>query len=122
MTNEEFVQHIAISEQRLSEHNVRITKLEKDQEAIKSLATSVAVMASEQKRMGEDIIKTTQTLDAIKDTIEQMPDMKRVEQTEKDLETLKMKPAKRWESVVEKVILVIVGGIIAFVTGKIGIG
>ena len=42
--------------------------------------------------------------------------------TEKDLETLKMKPAKRWESVVEKAILVIVGGVIAYVMTRVGIG
>lgn len=122
MTNDEFIQHIAATEQHLQDHEIRINKLEKDQKAIQSLATSVAVMASEQKRMSEDINKTTETLDAIKDTIEKIPDIQRFEQTEKDLETLKMKPAKRWESVVEKAILVIVGGVIAYVMTRVGIG
>lgn len=122
MTNEEFIQHIAATEQHLTDHETRINKLEKDQKAIQSLATSVAVMASEQKRMGEDINKTTETLDAIKNTIEKIPDMQSFEQQKKEIETLKMKPAKRWESIVEKAILVIVGGVIAYVMTKIGIG
>lgn len=122
MTNDEFIQHIAATEQHLTDHETRINKLEKDQKAIQSLATSVAVMASEQKRMGEDINKTTETLDAIKNTIEKIPDMQSFEQQKKEIETLKMKPAKRWESIVEKAILVIVGGVIAYVMTKIGIG
>lgn len=122
MTNEELVQHIAATEQHLTDHETRINKLEKDQKAIQSLATSVAVMASEQKRMGEDINKTTETLDAIKNTIEKIPDKQSFEQQKEEIEALKMKPAKRWESIVEKVILVIVGGVVAFVMTKIGIG
>lgn len=122
MTNEEFIQHIAATEQHLTDHETRINKLEKDQKAIQSLATSVAVMASEQKRMGEDINKTTETLDAIKNTIEKIPDKQSFEQQKEEIEALKMKPAKRWESIVEKVILVIVGGVVAFVMTKIGIG
>ena len=122
MTNEQLVQHIAATEQHLTDHETRINKLEKDQKAIQSLATSVAVMASEQKRMGEDINKTTETLDAIKNTIEKIPDRQSFEQQKEEIEALKMKPAKRWESIVEKVILVIVGGVVAFVMTKIGIG
>lgn len=122
MTNDEFIQHIAATEQHLTDHETRINKLEKDQKAIQSLATSVAVMASEQKRMGEDINKTTETLDAIKNTIEKIPDKQSFEQQKEEIEALKMKPAKRWESIVEKVILVIVGGVVAFVMTKIGIG
>lgn len=122
MTNEEFIQHIAATEQHLTDHETRINKLEKDQKAIQSLATSVAVMASEQKRMGEDINKTTETLDAIKNTIEKIPDKQSFEQQKEEIEALKMKPAKRWESIVEKAILVIVGGVIAYVMTKIGIG
>lgn len=122
MTNDEFIQRIAATEQHLTDHETRINKLEKDQKAIQSLATSVAVMASEQKRMGEDINKTTETLDAIKNTIEKIPDKQSFEQQKEEIEALKMKPAKRWESIVEKVILVIVGGVVAFVMTKIGIG
>jgi vacuolar-type H+-ATPase subunit I/STV1 len=122
MTNEDFIQRITVTEQRLNDHETRIDKLEKDQKAIQSLATSVAVMASEQKRMGEDINKTTETLNAIKETMEKFPDLQRIEKTEKDLETLKMKPAKRWESIVEKVLLVVVGGLVAYVMTRIGIG
>lgn len=122
MTNEDFIQRITVTEQRLNDHETRIDKLEKDQKAIQSLATSVAVMASEQKRMGEDINKTTETLNAIKETMEKFPDLQRIEKTEKDLETLKMKPAKRWESIVEKVLLLVVGGLVAYVMTRIGIG
>lgn len=122
MTNEDFIQRITVTEQRLNDHETRIDKLEKDQKAIQSLATSVAVMASEQKRMGEDINKTTETLNAIKETMEKFPDLQRIEKTEKDLETLKMKPAKRWESIVEKVLLIVVGGLVAYVMTRIGIG
>ena len=38
-----------------------------------------------------------------------------------DVKALTSIPSKRWEAIVEKVVLVVVGAVIAFLLGKIGI-
>ena len=38
-----------------------------------------------------------------------------------DVKALTSIPSKRWEALVEKVVLVVVGAVIAFLLGKIGI-
>ena len=39
-----------------------------------------------------------------------------------DVKALTSIPNKRWEALVEKVILVVVGAVIAFILGKVGLG
>ncbi|MGN1059482.1 MAG: hypothetical protein ACI4QW_03540 [Clostridia bacterium] len=76
----------------------RIETLEKRQKDIEELISAVAVLA---QRMG---------------TVE-----KNVSEMSVNVRSLMERPGKRWDSVVEKVILVVVGAVVAWVLTQIGI-
>lgn len=78
--------------------NKRITDLEEKVEDIGSLTASVASLAK---------------------SVEQMA--KAQEKQGKRLEVLEQKPAKRWEAIVEKAILVIVTALITFALSNFGL-
>lgn len=44
-----------------------------------------------------------------------------VSEIKKDVKTLTDKPAKRWDGVVEKIILVVVAAVVAFLLAKVGL-
>ena len=93
------VEHRGISNTR------RVKKLELQTEAIQKLATSVEVMVKEQGHQTEAI-----------DRIE-----KNVEKLDSKVEVLEHKPAKRWESVVDKAIMALVGGLVTYVLVRLGL-
>ena len=78
--------------------NARIADLETKVEDIADLTTSVASLAQSIKQMA-----TAQ------------------EKQAKRLEALEQKPAKRWESIVEKIILVVVTALVTYALSKFGI-
>lgn len=99
MTNEELAVELAKTEQRSRSNTRRIDKLEQSTDALTRLATSVEVMATKQDSMAD-------TLDRLDGKVE----------------TLEGKPAKRWESLVEKALLVLAGAFAAWlVSGAPGI-
>lgn len=104
MTSEETAVKLAEVEHRSKSNTRRVEKLELQTEAIQSLATSVEVMVKEQSHQTEAI-----------DRIE-----KNVEKLDEKVEVLEHKPAKRWESVVEKFIMTLVGGIAGYLLVKLG--
>lgn len=85
-------------EQRCKSNSHRIDKLEHDTEAINRLATSVEVMAVEQKQTGEKVSKIDKKVDA-----------------------LEAVPAKRWNLVVEKIILTVLAAVVGYVLAKGGL-
>ena len=76
----------------------RIDKLEKQSERQDELIKAVAVMAEKQSEMDKN-------LGEIKN----------------DIKVIKDKPAKRWDAIVDKVLLAIVAGIIGFILFKLGL-
>lgn len=76
----------------------RINELEKRQDNLDSLVSSVAAMANEQEHIKEDVT-------VIKN----------------DVKALTEKPGKRWESIVGNVIWAIVAAIITFVLTHVGL-
>lgn len=106
MTLEETAFKVMEVEHRAVSNTRRIDKLEQQTEAIQSLATSVEIMVKEQGHQTEAI-----------ERIE-----KNVEKLDGKVEVLEQKPAKRWESVIEKVIISIVSAIMAFLLAKLGLG
>lgn len=76
----------------------RIDALERDQESLKSLTTSVAVMAEKIGTVETNVSDIKQSVDA-----------------------LKAAPGKKWESFAEKVLWLVIGGIIAAALANIGI-
>lgn len=89
---------LAEVDQRARSNTRRIEKLETVQDEIRSLATSIAVMA---QRLGE---------------VEN-----HVDEINSSVKTLEAKPGKRWESIVEKLIWLVVGGVIAAALAQAGI-
>ena len=89
---------LAEVDQRVRSNTRRIEKLEEVQDEIRSLATSTAVMA---QRLGE----VENHVDEIKASVK----------------TLEEKPGNRWERFVEKLIWLVVGGIITAALVEAGI-
>lgn len=76
----------------------RIDSLEEEQKELRSLTTAVSQMVTEQKNMRDDIAEM-----------------------KTDVKEIKEKPAKRWDSTVDKILTVIIGAIVAFMLTKIGL-
>lgn len=92
MTNEEMTERLVEVEQRSKSNMHRLDAVEKNQEALNSIATSVAVMAEQQNNISEKV----DTIDAKVDSLEG-------------------KPGKRWDSLVDKAIWAFAGAFIAWV-------
>lgn len=67
----------------------------------------------------EDIASLTANVESLAKSIEQM--VKAQEKQGKRLEALEQKPAKKWESFVDKVVWAVAAALIAFVLASIGI-
>ena len=94
----EHEKRLADAENRGKSNTRRIEKLEKVIDAINKLATSVEVMATKQDGMSESIQTLTSTVEEIKE-----------------------KPAKRAESIAEKIILVVVGALVGVILAHFGL-
>ena len=84
-------------EERSKSNTHRLDEVEKKQEDLTDLITSVKVLATREERLETDVKE-------IKD----------------DVKTLTDKPAKRWETVVTYVIAGIVAAVIGYIFGKLG--
>lgn len=93
MTMEELALKHQQTEDRSLRNEGRIKKLEEKNEALSSLATSVAVLAEQMKTMNVSVNALTSKV-----------------------EEIEAKPGKRWDSVIAAVISAIVAGVIGFVT------
>lgn len=93
MTFEELSLKQQQTEDRSLRNEGRIKKLEEKNEALSSLATSVAVLAEQMKTMNVNVNSLTSKV-----------------------EEIEAKPAKRWEAVVAAVISALATGVIGFVT------
>ena len=85
-------------EDRAKGNTRRVEKLEEQQENLTTLIQSVATIAQKQVDMDSDI-----------------------KEMKGDLKNITLKPAKRWESIVEKAILAAVGILVAYVAVKVGL-
>ena len=91
MTNDEMTERLVEVEQRSKSNTHRLDAVEKNQEALNSIATSVAVMAEQQKNISDKV----DTIDAKVDTLES-------------------KPGMRWESLVDKLLFAVAGAVLAW--------
>lgn len=85
-------------EARAERNEGRIKKLEGEHEALNKLATSVAVMAEKQDTMNSNVEKLAEKVDHIEG-----------------------KPAKKWESLEEKVLMTVLGIVLGLVASHIGL-
>ena len=105
MTNEELTQKVVELDERATRHTEQIktvfnqlAEVKGMTESVHKLATTVEVLALEQKNTGEKIDKLTGEVDEIKE-----------------------KPGKKWESVVTVAITAIVTGVVTFLLIRMGL-
>lgn len=85
-------------EARAKSNQHRLDKVEKTQENITALVTSVAAIAQKQEDMDGDM-----------------------KEIKADVKTLTAKPGRRWESIVEKALLTAVAALVSWCLFKMGI-
>ena len=93
---------LAVKIQEVADRSVRnegrIKKLETERETLHKLATSVELMAFQLKTMNN-----------------------KFDSLQEDVESIKEKPAKRWDTLVNNIIWGVAGALLAFVLAKIGL-
>ncbi len=85
-------------EDRSKSNTKRLDRLEKTTEAIGKLATSMEVMAAKQEEVAKNVGKLTNKVDEIEN-----------------------KPRKRWDAIVDKVLLTVIGAILLYILAKLGL-
>lgn len=98
MDNEEMAREHQVMLDLARSNKKRIDKLEEEQKELRNLTKAVSRMVVEQKNMREDLAE-------MKDDVKQ----------------IKEKPAKRWDSVAEKVIVLVTTAVVAWMLGQIGL-
>lgn len=99
MTHEDLSTLVMTVEQRGKSNSHRIDQLEKQQENLEKLISSVAVIADKQTRLEADV-----------------GDIKR------DIKTMAEKPGKRWESLIDKIVSILVAALMGYALARIGLG
>ena len=84
-------------EERSKSNQHRLDDLEKRQDNFDNLISSVRVLADREERVESDVKE-------IKD----------------DVKTLTSKPAKRWDNVIDKIIMTLVAAVVGFVLARFG--
>ena len=83
---------------RSTRNEGRIKKLEGENAVLHQLATSVAVMAEQMKTMNQSVSTLTTEVEELRD-----------------------KPGKRWDSLIDKIIWAVAGAVLAYVLASIGL-
>lgn len=99
MDTEQILIKLQETTDRSNRNEGRIKKLEHESEVLHQLATSVAVMAEQMKGVNQ---KVTTIAD--------------------EVEEIKSKPAKRWDSIVEKILTVVIAALVGYVLARLGLG
>ncbi len=87
---------LAEVDERCKTNSSRIDKLEEAHEALYSIATSVAVLANEQKNITE-----------------------KVDSIDEKVDKLERIPAHRWNGFVDRIIFAVAGGVVAWILSMI---
>ena len=85
-------------EDRSKSNTLRLNRLEENTAVLNRLAPAVEVMATKQDTMGES-----------------------VERLETKVDTLESKPGKRWDGLVDKLILTVAAALIGFLLAQLGV-
>ncbi len=98
MDNEEIARQLQANKDLSQRNQARIEKLETEQKELRDLTTAVNGMVIEQKNMRTDLTEM-----------------------KNDVKQIKEKPGKRWDEMVNKVLTLVIGAIVAFMLAKIGL-
>ena len=85
-------------EHRLTAVETRVDEIEKRQDNLDDLVSTVKVLADREERVEDD-----------------------VKEIKSDVKSLASKPAKRWDSLVNQLITIIVAAVAGFVLAKLGL-
>jgi outer membrane murein-binding lipoprotein Lpp len=85
-------------ETRSKSNSHRLDKMEERQEALEELVSTVKLLAAREEKVESD-----------------------VKEIKADVKTITDKPAKRWESLIEKIIMTLAAAVIGFILAKIGL-
>ena len=96
--NEDQLKTLVECEQRSKSNTKRIDRLDANYDALNKLTTSVEVMATKMDTMSQSL-----------------------DQVNARLSEQESKPGKRWEAVVEKVIFLVIGAVVAYIFARIGL-
>ena len=98
MDNEEIAREHQVMLDLARSNKKRIDKLEEEQKELRNLTKAVSRMVAEQKNMREDL-----------------------SEMKGDVKQIKEKPAKRWDAMAEKVLMLIIAAVVAWMLGQIGL-
>lgn len=99
MEETEIAGRLSAVEQRSKSNSHRLEALEKQTEAVNRLATSVAVMAEKVETTGD-----------------------KVDSLCVDVQEIKQKPAKRWETVTAQVVSILIAAALGYILARLGLG
>ena len=85
-------------EERSKSNSHRLDEVEKRQDNLDDLVSSVSVLATKQEHVESD-----------------------VKEIKADVKTLTDKPGKRWDAIVDKIVWAVLAAVIAFLLGRIGL-
>ena len=94
----EHERRLTVVEDRSKSNTKRLDEMEKRQDDLEDLVGSVKVLATKQETMETD-----------------------VKEIKSDVKELTNKPAKRWDAIVEKILVTIAAAIVGFLLAKIGL-
>ena len=94
----EFEHRLTEVEARSKSNCHRLDEMEKRQDNLDDLVSTVKVLADREERVEDD-----------------------VKEIKNDVKTIKDKPGKRWDAIFDKIVWAVLAAIIAFVLGRIGL-
>jgi predicted nucleic acid-binding Zn-ribbon protein len=94
----EFEHRLTEVETRAKSNQHRLDEMEKRQDNLDDLVSTVKVLADREERVEDD-----------------------VKEIKGDVKSLKDKPAKRWETIVNNIIWAVVGAVIVYLLNQIGL-
>ena len=98
MDNEEIVRRLQANQDLSVRTQARIEKLEKGQEEFRDLVAAVNGMVVEQKNIRNDLTEM-----------------------KSDVKQIKEKPAKRWDSAIDKILTLIISAVVLYILAQLGL-
>ena len=98
MNELEWERRLCVVEDRSKSNGHRLKAVEEKQDAMAALVQSVAVMAQKQVDMDADL-----------------------KEIKADVKSINLKPAKRWDNVIDKALLAAVGALVAYIALQLGL-
>lgn len=116
----DYVQRLAAVEESAKSAHKRLDEMSELSKSVRDLAASTKVMAAELSHIKEDAKtrdeRISEELQSIKDTADERDQTvnKKLDDIQADVNEQKLKPAKRWETVVSQIIQLLVAGAVGY--------